>query len=331
MKTLVKVLSVLLVFGIVVASCQKDDDITNLEAKKGQVSINLSTDQMNATPQKAGACKASVVRPESFPVFVDRMTIDAQAAAGLVSEEFTFTDEGEGIVQMSPYLGMNTFTATAHPKAYVKNPYDTDGDGFFTSYAYPASEASITNAVNNLRKANPYIIFTGEASKLITEAPETVDMNMATLNGRLIATFEMIQGTSPLAVARYIGVVNVSTPNGVLQGSPKPIIGGVTADPESGWYESTIYAYMYLSNADCVAGKKVTVSIDIYEVADTDRENLLRTITLTEAQAKKLEIIPGIDRSVKMKVSADGQVFISDASFTFTWDWNTQDDDITIE
>jgi len=316
MKNLVKVLSVLLVFGVAVASCQKDDDITNLEAKKGQVSFNMQSTAVPCGMQKSSA----IERPESFPVFVNQMTITATAAAGVVSKDFQFADEGEGEMAMSPYLGTNNFHAVTHVETPVyPNWLGSAEDGFGVSGFYPVSDHNILYYVNKLRAISPYIVFTGGVNnQLITEAPSTVDMNMTTLNGRLIASFSFEVSDNDPNMVGYSAKIAMTTDGG----DETYAISLDGYDLASDNYDCGM---MYLSNERCVAGKKVDVTIKIYEGT-----SLLKTITLTGENADKFKILPGKDRLVKV-VIGKSTVSVSDVSFNFTWDWDTQDDDITIE
>ena len=289
MKNLVKVLSVLLVFGIVVASCQKDEALTKKsEAVSLEASFNAKADV--ATASKSGVQRASSdLNRGTIPACVSKINVLAHSVAGDINNLFNIiesTDDNTAIAMIQAYLGQNTFTATT-PDPIFDSPVATDLAG-----------KDVDQLRVYLKELRPYAVFTDVVNQMITEAEEPLAFNMTTLNGRMSMVFNPEAGL----LDNYNLKVTISKSNG----TPEEVT--ITAEDA--------VKYFYWSDETCVNGETLSLTVKFFAKSDVNYATVLKTLNCTSTDDLDLLVVGGEGHNMKVNISKDN-VLVESVQSTF--------------
>ena len=244
-----KVFLMLGVIATILTSCTdngEDKKDANAVIEKTSIIANISTDQQTQTQSLTG----KNVNRGSIYAWVQSIDVTATSTAWLysTSEHFDLVSTGgaSNFTIENVALGANTFNATTTT--------NTAPVCVVTKVTGKTASALKTELVAH----NPYAVYTGNANATISStALNTIDLNMTTLNGRVVSVFSFENDAILRANTKAKISVTVSDTNG---DNPTTFVSPFFSNDELISFE--------WSDATSVVGKKASYIISIYDNND---------------------------------------------------------------
>lgn len=231
--------------------------------------FSCSTEELNTEIQKTSVAflvaspantTSKQVQRGDIPVWVNRVDITAVSGSYSKSDQFDLVANNpnsnieKNFILNDVAIGNNVFTATSTTDSAKK-------------YVLAPSSGTAEAKIIELKSHNPYVLYSGTATKLIAQTANVVNIDMTTKHGRILSVFQLEN--------------NAAFKNGYEASITATVDGEQSAGTTKVQRDGIVY--FEWSNDKSLKGKKVTFKVDVTPI---NNNNNLHTIYSIEQVIK---------------------------------------------